>query len=43
MKDRLETTKAGDLYRLRKQTVDSVFGIVKSIMGFRKFSLCGLA
>ncbi|PYD79751.1 transposase, partial [Komagataeibacter sucrofermentans] len=43
MKDRLETTEAGDLYRRRKQTVEPVFGIIKSIMGFRKFSLRGLA
>ncbi|WP_146222723.1 transposase, partial [Komagataeibacter swingsii] len=43
MKDRLETTEAGDLYRLRKQTVEPVFGIIKSIMGFRRFSLRGLA
>ncbi|AOX20494.1 IS1182 family transposase [Kozakia baliensis] len=43
MKDRLETTEAGDLYRLRKRTVEPVFGIIKSIMGFRRFSLRGLA
>ena len=43
MKDRLETTEAGDHYRLRKQTVEPVFGIIKSIMGFRRFSLRGLA
>ncbi|MCP1272043.1 transposase, partial [Acetobacter cerevisiae] len=43
MKDRLETTEAGDVYRLRKQTVEPVFGIIKSIMGFRRFSLRSLA
>ncbi|BAK83881.1 transposase [Komagataeibacter medellinensis NBRC 3288] len=43
MKERLETTEAGDIYRLRKQTVEPVFGIIKSIMGFRRFSLRGLA
>ncbi|WP_259329417.1 transposase, partial [Acetobacter pasteurianus] len=43
MKDRLETTEAGDVYRLRKQTVEPVFGIIKSIMSFRRFSLRGLA
>ncbi|EHH66877.1 transposase IS1182 family protein [Gluconobacter morbifer G707] len=43
MKARLETTEAGDVYRLRKQTVEPVFGIIKSIMGFRRFSLRSLA
>ncbi|WP_408736420.1 transposase [Acetobacter aceti] len=43
MKERLENTEAGNLYRLRKQTVEPVFGIIKSIMGFRRFSLRGLA
>ncbi|WP_264812892.1 transposase, partial [Gluconacetobacter sacchari] len=43
MKTRLETTQARDLYRLRKQTVEPVFGIIKSVMGFRRFSLRGLA
>jgi len=27
---------------LRKQTVEPVFGIIKSVMGFRQFSLRGL-
>ncbi len=36
-------TKAGRaLYALRKQTVEPVFGIIKSKMGFRQFSLRGL-
>ncbi|MBB3884833.1 transposase, partial [Acetobacter oeni] len=39
----LERTKAGDLYKLRKQTIEPVFGIIKSIMGFRRFRLRGLA
>ena len=29
-------------YKLRKQTVEPVFGIVKSVLGFRRFSLRGL-
>ena len=29
-------------YRLRKQTVEPVFGIVKQAMGFRQFLLRGL-
>jgi len=36
-------TKAGRaIYALRKQTVEPVFGIIKSVMGFRKFSMRGL-
>ena len=36
-------TKAGRaLYALRKQTVEPVFGIIKSVLGFRQFSLRGL-
>ena len=36
-------TKAGRaLYSLRKQTVEPVFGIIKSVLGFRQFSLRGL-
>ena len=36
-------TKAGRaLYALRKQTIEPVFGIIKSVMGFRQFSLRGL-
>ena len=30
-------------YRLRKSTVEPVIGIIKEIMGFRQFSLRGLA
>jgi transposase len=37
------TTRAGRaLYGLRKQTVEPVFGIIKHVMGFRRFSLRGL-
>jgi transposase len=37
------TTKAGRaLYALRKQTVEPVFGIIKSVMGFRQFLMRGL-
>ncbi|WP_028300998.1 transposase, partial [Oceanospirillum beijerinckii] len=36
-------TKAGRaIYALRKQTVEPVFGIIKSVLGFRQFSLRGL-
>lgn len=37
-------TKAGRaLYGLRKSTVEPVFGIIKHVLGFRQFSLRGLA
>ena len=42
MAHRLATTKGGAAYALRKQTVEPVFGIIKSVMGFRQFSLRGL-
>jgi transposase len=36
-------TKVGkEIYRLRKSTVEPVFGIIKEILGFRQFSLRGL-
>jgi hypothetical protein len=36
-------TKAGrKRYALRKQTVEPVFGIIKSVIGFRQFLLRGL-
>ncbi|MGB7303007.1 MAG: transposase, partial [Burkholderiaceae bacterium] len=35
-----ESNKA--LYRLRQQTVEPVFGIVKSVLGFRQFRVRGL-
>ena len=31
------------IYKLRKSTVEPVFGIIKEVMGFRQFSLRGLA
>jgi hypothetical protein len=31
------------LYKLRQQTVEPVFGIIKEGLGFRRFSLRGLA
>ncbi len=39
---RLKTKAGRALYALRKQTVEPVFGILKSVMGFRQFSLRGL-
>jgi len=42
MKDRLSTSRCREKYRLRKQTVEPVFGIIKEGMGFRRFLLRGL-
>jgi len=42
MKHRLKTIQGRKLYGLRKQTVEPVFGIIKSVMGFRQFLLRGL-
>lgn len=42
MKARLETDDAKALYKRRKQTVEPVFGIIKSAMGFLHFHLRGL-
>ena len=43
MKHRLKTRAGRATYALRKQTVEPVFGIIKSVMGFRQFLLRGLA
>jgi transposase len=43
MKHRLKTVQGRKLYGLRKQTVEPVFGIIKSVMGFRQFLLRSLA
>ena len=42
MKARLETEDAKALYKLRKQTVEPVFWIIKSAIGFTRFRLRGL-
>ena len=42
MTHRLTTLAGRAAYALRKQTVEPVFGIIKSVMGFRQFSLRGL-
>jgi transposase len=39
---RLKTPEGRNLYALRKQTPEPVFGIIKSVLGFRQFSLRGL-
>ena len=43
MAHRLKGKVGKELYKLRKQTVEPVFGIIKEVMGFRRFSLRGLA
>lgn len=39
---KLATKTGKEIYRLRKSTVEPVFGIIKEILGFRQFSLRGL-
>ena len=43
MRYRLRTKAGRALYRLRQQTVEPVFGIIKEALGFRRFSLRGQA
>jgi len=42
MSHRLRTPEGKRLYALRKQTPEPVFGIIKSVMGFRQYLLRGL-
>ena len=42
MSHRLKSKSGPALYPFRKQTVEPVFGSIKSVMGFRQFSLRGL-
>ena len=42
MVHRLKTPEGQKLYALRKQTPEPVFGIIKTVMGFRQFSIRGL-
>ncbi len=42
MGHRLRTPEGKKLYALRKQTPEPVFGIIKSVLGFRQFLLRGL-
>lgn len=43
MAQRVATRQGRARYRLRQQTVEPVFGIIKEALGFRRFSLRGLA
>lgn len=42
MQEKLQTEKAKNKYRKRKQTVEPVFGIIKSALGFTRFHLRGI-
>jgi transposase len=42
MKHRLATAAGKEKYKLRQQTVEPVFGILKSVLGFRRFLLRGV-
>ena len=42
MLHRISTKMGKEKYKLRKQTVEPVFGIIKEVMGFRRFHLRGL-
>ena len=41
MGHRLKTQTGRSLYKLRQQTVEPVFGVIKSVLGFRQFHLRG--
>lgn len=38
----MKTQSGRAVYALRKQTVEPVFGIIKHVMKFRQFLLCGV-
>ena len=42
MAAKLESAQGRALYKLRQQTVEPVFGIIKAVLGFTEFSLRGL-
>lgn len=42
MKDKLQTEEARAKYKLRKCTVEPVFGIIKNVLGFTRFHLRGI-
>lgn len=42
MAHKLKTKAGRAIYAVRKHTVEPVFGIIKSVLGFRQFSLRGL-
>ena len=42
MRETMESEESRRKYRLRKQTVEPVFGIIKNVLGFTRFHLRGL-
>jgi hypothetical protein len=42
MKSRLKTPEGKSIYTVRKSTVEPVFGIIKSVLGYRQFMRRGL-
>ena len=42
MARKLKTRRGKNTYKKRKETVEPVFGIIKSVMGFRQFMLRGI-
>ena len=42
MKHRLQTAEGKAIYSKRKATVETVFGVIKEVLGFRRFHLRGL-
>jgi hypothetical protein len=43
MRRRLQTRAGRQACEQRKSTIEPVFGIIKEVMGFRRFSLRGLS
>ena len=43
MDQKLKSAEGKQIYKKRKQTVEPVFGIIKEVLGFRRFSLRGEA
>ncbi len=42
MQSKMESDESREKYKLRKQTVEPVFGIIKNVLGFRQFLLRGI-
>ncbi len=43
MTRKIKSKKGKEIYKKRKQTVEPVFGVIKEILGFRRFLLRGEA
>ena len=41
MKDKLASDEGKAIYKKRASTIETIFGIIKSVLGFRGFSLRG--